>query len=450
MSILLASLPESAHRLQQQPLIRCSLAVGVQIINFAHITTTSNAFFSTRRWMMTQVATTGTRRTSQEHQGRRRLLLSWYHPSNGRRRTGSFASSSSSTTLHHSYPSSRPHGPRRTSASPSTWPYYVLASIPTLIWCRDSFVDVVRVEGKSMEPTLQPGDWILVRKADAGMLPQALSGLVLSFGGGGGDGGDETTDHVDGGPPAISDKGADGKTMDTLMPSSNNKEKNQQQQKQQHSQRSFLSWTEVSLLRSKIRHYLMFEQQQQLLLGSGGGHAAAAAAAHPWWYVRPPMVLPGQVVVLKSPQHFNEWHVKRVIAMGGQWLQHSAAAPPPPSSSRRSSKSSSSSSSDAPILWSTTSTRLQLIPQYTIHVEGDGCQSWDDDDEEDDEDENSSSTTSQSSCTSIDSRTYGPVSKNCLVGVAECIVWPPRRWQWLRIARTPMLFGRPRAFWRTS
>ena len=29
---------------------------------------------------------------------------------------------------------------------------------------------------------------------------------------------------------------------------------------------------------------------------------------------------------------------------------------------------------------------------------------------------------------SIDSRSYGPISKNLLIGVAELVVWPPTRW----------------------
>lgn len=313
-------------------------------------------------------------------------------------------------------------GRRSSSSSPSTWPYYLLASLPALVWCRDSFFDVVRVEGRSMEPTLLPGDWVLVRKADAGILLLSfLPNLFLSLGG-------DESDPFSYGLETDLPNDFPSSSNHSSTNSSNTKRSNDTEPGKaainELIQRSFLSSTEVALLRSKIQHYLRMEQTMG---GLGGFGTTGAVVPSPWLYGRPPLSLPGQVVVLKSPQQFHELHIKRVIAMGGQWLQSSSSPSPPPSSVARPKTTA-------------VSTRLQLVPPYTVYVEGDNQFTEDD----------APATTSAPSI-SVDSRTYGPVSNNCLVGVAECIVWPPRRWQRLRIARTPVLWGgRPRAFWRAT
>ena len=294
------------------------------------------------------------------------------------------------------------------SSSSSSWPYYVLASIPTLIWIRDCFVDVVRVDGRSMEPTLQAGDWVLVRKADGGaLLPASVFRLL-----GGKDENNPATHDPDPTNESKKDNNNNKSSSSASDKDSSNASKAVRSSEQQHPQlQGFLSSTEVALLRSKIDHY------EHLLLEHSPG------VPRPWFYSRPPMVLPGQVVVIKSPQEFNELQIKRVIAMGGQWLQVVPKHRVVGGNSTESLGASSSSHS-----------RLQLLPPYSVHVEGDQMNPADNE---------------TTSC-SIDSRDYGPVSKNCLVGVAECIVWPPRRWQTLRIARTPTWHGRARAFWRAS
>lgn len=115
------------------------------------------------------------------------------------------------------------------------------------------------------------------------------------------------------------------------------------------------------------------------------------------FYDCPPTALSGHVVVYKDPEKAfpTELAVKRVVALGGQWLRSSG----------------------------TESRRLQSLPSYTLYLEGDNHKN------------------------SRDSRHVGPISKNLLVGVAEYIVWPPSRWQ--RIQRTKALDenGKPRAFW---
>ena len=351
----------------------------------------------------------------------------------------SLSSSSSSSSSFRPPP---PLPPRRTSSTSTNtvvWPYYVLASLPTLIWLRDSFVDVVRVDGHSMEPTLQPGDWILVRKADSGtLLHSILPGVgIILFGL------DEQERqqqqqvqqqqqdlHEEQDEQAAASDTGDLPLSASLseqqqLPGSHQNPKQQQKQRSSSSRTKpirFLSPTEVALLRSRVRHY------EHLLLERLPG------VPQPWLYDKPTMVVPGQVVVIKSPQDFDEWHIKRILALGGQWLQTMeqqqdlAGGPPPvpfPSSS-------SSPGASSPALGHAGgggggSLRLELLPLYQVYVEGDHP---------------------AGGHHSVDSRQYGPVSKNCLVGVAECIVWPPRRWQRLHIAQTPTLQGRPRAFWR--
>ena len=326
--------------------------------------------------------------------------------------------SSSSSSSSSSFRPPPPLPPRRTSSTSTNtvvWPYYVLASLPTLIWLRDSFVDVVRVDGHSMEPTLQPGDWILVRKADSGtLLHSILPGVgIILFGL------DEQErqqqQQVQQQQQDLheeQDEQAAASDMGGLPLSSSLSEQQRipgshQNPKQQQKQRSsrtkpirFLSPTEVALLRSRVRHY------EHLLLERVPG------VPQPWLYDKPTMVVPGQVVVIKSPQDFDEWHIKRILALGGQWLQTMeqqqqdlAGGPPPvPFSS-----SSSSPGASAPALGHAGgggggSLRLELLPLYQVYVEGDHP---------------------VGGHHSVDSRQYGPVSKNCLVGVAECIVWPP-------------------------
>jgi signal peptidase I len=116
-------------------------------------------------------------------------------------------------------------------------------------------------------------------------------------------------------------------------------------------------------------------------------------------YERPPTALAGHIVVYKDPEKAfpTELAVKRVVALGGQWLRLPASE--------------------------TNTRRLQSLPAYTLHVEGDNRDN------------------------SRDSRHVGPISKNLLVGVAEYVVWPPTRWQ--RIQRKALLDDndKPRAFW---
>ena len=189
--------------------------------------------------------------------------------------------------------------------------------------------------------------------------------------------------------------------------------------------RRFLSPLEVALLKSKVQHY---ERMMARVNHMSGGQPTGSSFA--WFYHSTPVVVPGQVIVLKSPEHFAQRHIKRIVAVGGQWLQR----PAQPSLLSMETKPLHHYGTEGHTRkqhpsWSSThrrrpGSRLQLLPPYTLYVEGDHP------------------------TTSRDSRHYGPLSRNLLCGTAEAIVWPPRRWQRLAVAATPTVQGRPRAFWQ--
>ena len=105
-------------------------------------------------------------------------------------------------------------------------------------------------------------------------------------------------------------------------------------------------------------------------------------------YERPPQVRRGQVVVLKSVDTAfpDEWQIKRVWGTPGTWVKVEKGK----SVDRRFYR------------------KLQAVPSYSLYVGGDN-----------------------EDC-SRDSRQYGPVSLNLLVGVADYVVWPPSRIQKIR------------------
>ncbi len=67
--------------------------------------------------------------------------------------------------------------------------------------------------------------------------------------------------------------------------------------------------------------------------------------------------------------------------------------------------------------------RIERVPSFSIWVEGDNNGEGRTEDESEKEDTSAkSSTASNNFCKSIDSRTYGPVCKNLVEGVAERII----------------------------
>ena len=277
-----------------------------------------------------------------------------------------------------------------------------------------------------MEPTLRAGDWILVRKCEPGWT------LAWMFGQ----------------PHGLQNEGNDDRTPE--KPATESPLQEHQQQQQQHQQqkiemnksktntlpkndpqppstkRRFLSPLEVTLLKSKVQHY---EHMMARVNRMSGGQPTGSSFA--WFYHSTPVVIPGQVVVLKSPEHFAQRHIKRIVAVGGQWLQQ----PAQPSLLSMETKPLHHYGTEGWARkqhpsWSSSThhrrpgSRLQLLPPYALYVEGDHP------------------------TTSRDSRHYGPLSHNLLCGTAEAIVWPPWRWQRLAVAATQTVQGRPRAFWQ--
>lgn len=221
----------------------------------------------------------------------------------------------------------------------------LVASVPLMIWARDNLIGLVRVQGPSMEPTLQQGDVLMVRKADAGVLPRLVCSLFV--------GEDENDTQGD-------SSSSSGRSSHMLNP-------------------------------------------PPAAIGSHGSGEPLFARL----YDRPPRVRTGQVVVLKSVDTAfpEEWHIKRVWGTAGSWVQIENGkiqrGYPTSSSSSSSSSSGDSSSSRNRRVYR----RLQGIPPHALYVGGDN-----------------------EDC-SRDSRHYGPVSQNLLVGVAEYVVWPPWRMQ---------------------
>jgi signal peptidase I len=124
-------------------------------------------------------------------------------------------------------------------------------------------------------------------------------------------------------------------------------------------------------------------------------------------FLHPPTIhMPGSVVVFRAPdtEKYPEYRVKRVVGLGGQIV-----------------KSGSS--------WF----HNEKVPTFGLWVEGDNH-------EEECEECNQNA---NMKAASIDSRTYGAISKNLLIGVAERVVWPPSRWGSIPCITSPV----PRAWW---
>jgi signal peptidase I len=58
------------------------------------------------------------------------------------------------------------------------WATTALASLPLVVWFRDSMFSLARIHGTSMEPSLQDGDLILIRKSDRGVFVESLVRLI--------------------------------------------------------------------------------------------------------------------------------------------------------------------------------------------------------------------------------------------------------------------------------
>jgi signal peptidase I len=131
-------------------------------------------------------------------------------------------------------------------------------------------------------------------------------------------------------------------------------------------------------------------------------------------YLRPPTVcVPGSVVVYRAPDAHKyptgEYRIKRAVGLGGQLCQTTYR--------------DGGGRGD-----------VIRVPPFALWMEGDN-NDYDrvGNNEEDGDDMGSIVGTDRAEerrhrYSSVDSRTYGPVCKNNIVGIAERIVWPPSRW----------------------
>lgn len=134
-------------------------------------------------------------------------------------------------------------------------------------------------------------------------------------------------------------------------------------------------------------------------------------------YLHPPTIHRlGSVIVYRAPDAerypSSEYRVKRVVGLGGQIV--------------RSNEN-----------WHT----IERVPPFALWVESDNYGGIINGDVNDENEKKAFSSTLR--CTSMDSRTYGPICKNLVEGVAEKIVWPPSRWGVVSCL-TPSV---PRSWW---
>mmetsp|Transcript_16062 Transcript_16062/g.33970 ORF Transcript_16062/g.33970 Transcript_16062/m.33970 type:complete len:218 (+) Transcript_16062:254-907(+) len=204
-------------------------------------------------------------------------------------------------------------------------------ALPPVVFIRDNFYSLYRVEGSSMEPALHHGDVLLVRTSD--VLPHTM----------------------------------------------------------------WRRWTSVAISYEE-------EEERQNAMRVMALDAQSGRPIGEWWtgrtYLNPPTIHQlGSIIIFRAPDAekypSSEYRVKRVVGLGGQLCRASDNFH-----------------------------RLERVPPFSLWVEGD----------------NQGSNGNRS----IDSRTYGAVCKNNVIGIAERIVWPPTRWGALPCATSSV----PRSWWQ--
>jgi len=199
-----------------------------------------------------------------------------------------------------------------------------ILTLPPIIYVRDNFYSLYRVEGSSMEPALLQGDILLVRKSDV------------------------------------------------------------------YPDRLWRKWTSVA--NSYEEEHVHQNALKVLALDASSGVPLGDTIIAKT-FLKPPTIHElGSVIVFKAPDASkyptSEFRVKRVIGLGGQICRASDNYH-----------------------------RLEEVPPFKLWIEGDNKESYPND--------------------SVDSRTYGPICKRNVIGIAERIVWPPSRWGIISKSVTP-------------
>lgn len=206
----------------------------------------------------------------------------------------------------------------------------IALTVPPILYFKENFYSLYRVQGSSMEPSLHHGDILLVRKSD--IYPDTMWRKYMSIA-------------------------------------------NSYEEEEEHQ-------NAMKVMALDVQH------------GRPIGEWYTG-----YTYMKPPLIHQlGSIVVFWAPDAerypMGEYRVKRVIGLGGQICRACDNYH-----------------------------RLERVPPFSIWVEGDNQ-----------EDPKSS----------VDSRTYGPVSKNTVIGIAERIVWPPSRWGIIPCLTPPV----PRSWWQ--
>jgi type IV secretory pathway protease TraF len=134
-------------------------------------------------------------------------------------------------------------------------------------------------------------------------------------------------------------------------------------------------------------------------------------------YLKPPTIYQTGIVILyRAPDAekypMGEYRVKRVIGLGGQICSVGR------------------------------DNNIVTIPPFALWVEGDNNGNVDDVNSTYENGELVDGTNNASLSSSIDSRAYGPVCKNNVIGIAERIIWPPSRMRTI-----PIISSTQRSWW---
>ncbi len=266
--------------------------------------------------------------------------------------------------------------------------------LPPILSFESNFYSVYRVEDQSMEPSLRQGDVILVRKSD--VYPQSM----------------------------------------------------------------WRRWTSSSSTSSSSSSSSQSHEKDALRV-LAYDTTSGRPIGDPWTsrtYLKPPTIHESGCVIIhravdaqKYPM--REYRVRRVIGLGGQICRVSSttAAGGVESSGGNDFGGNDAEDDDqwqTPRRWAD---RIVHVPPFALWVEGDAAdndKSMDDDNREKSLSTASNSTSDRARWT--DSRIYGAVCKNNVIGIAERIVWPPSRWGMIP---PPPLTGAdtisrlPRAWW---
>jgi signal peptidase I len=201
----------------------------------------------------------------------------------------------------------------------------ITLSYPIFIWFRDNMYSLRRVNGFSMIPTLQPGDVILVRQSERGILADILASIVLIpfwniFAWTGLFDADKKSTLPD--PTSLS----------------------------------------ASAEFDDVDSHLQQIHQYEIMHGALE-HAIAAK-----WYDRPITVLPGHIVVFDAPNRYPpQSSIKRAIGVGGQFIIGTQII-----------NNSIDQNGRQMVQYRPSRFSWRTIPSFTIHVEGDNIENSED------------------------------------------------------------------------